>query len=191
MYCIFVFNFNMFNKLSFFSSTAGSASGSASGDARTAATLIEPGVRSFLKLSLQNCRQFKAQYYNTIFNTCTLFLFVAVIGTILYIKYKTKPSADDVERRKQQQREYVLSQLKLVNAKNYLAAKNATYYAVGSGSGSGSGLGNELSASSSITGLPEWNVGAATAGHYKLFVEDQQEKRNDEEYYLRMKTTSM
>jgi hypothetical protein len=183
----------MFNKLSFFSSTTtpGSTSSLSSGDARTAATLIEPGVRSFLKLSLQNCRQFKAQYYNTIFNTCTLFLFVAVIGTILFIKYKTKPTADEVERRKQQQREYVLSQLKLVNAKNYLAAKNATYYAVGSGSGPGPGVGPEPSSSSSqmITGLPEWNVGAATAGHYKLFVEDQQEKRNDEEYYLRMKTS--
>jgi hypothetical protein len=152
-----------------------------------AATLIEPGVRSFLKLSLQNCRQFKAQYYNSIFNTCIFFLFVAVIGTILYIKYKTKPSADEVELRKQQQREYVLSQLKLVNAKNYLAAKNATYYAVGSGPEPGSGT---ESSSQMITGLPEWNVGAATAGHYKLFVEDQQERRNDEEYYLRMRTST-
>jgi len=178
----------MFNKLSFFSSTTpGSISSLSSGDARTAATLIEPGVRSFLKLSLQNCRQFKAQYYNSIFNTCIFFLFVAVIGSILYIKYKTKPSADEVELRKQQQREYVLSQLKLVNAKNYLAAKNATYYAVGSGSEPGLG---SSSSSQMITGLPEWNVGAATAGHYKLFVEDQQERRNDEEYYLRMKTST-
>jgi len=177
----------MFNKLSFFSSTPtmGSVSSLSSGDARTAATLVEPGVRSFLKLSLQNCKQFKAQYYNTIFNTCTLFLFVAVVGTILFIKYKTKPSADEIERRKQQQREYVLSQLKLVNAKNYLAAKNATYNAVGSGAGTEpSSLSSQM-----ITGLPEWNVGATTSGHYKLFVEDQQEKRNDEEYYLRMKTS--
>jgi hypothetical protein len=180
----------MFNKLSFFSSApmTGSGLGSAAGDSKTAATLIEPGVRSFLKLSLQNCRQFKAQYYNAIFNTCTLFLFVAVVGTILFIKYKTKPTADEVERRKQQQREYVLSQLKLVNAKNYLAAKNATYYAVGSGSGPEPSS-SSLQSSQMITGLPEWNVGAATAGHYKLFVEDQQEKRNDEEYYLRMKTS--
>jgi hypothetical protein len=44
-----------------------------------------------------------------------------------------------VEERRQQQREYVLSQLKLVNAKNYLAAKNASYQSIGSGSGSGSG----------------------------------------------------
>ena len=153
----------------------------------SSASLIEPGVKSFLKLSLQNCRQVKEQYYNTIFNTCTFFIFIAVIGTILFIKYKTKPSADEVEQRRQSQREYVLSQLKLVNAKNYLAAKNSSYQAVGSGPMSSGG---DASGSSSkmITGLPEWNVGSATSGHYQMFIEDQQEKRNDEEYYLRMKT---
>jgi hypothetical protein len=151
----------------------------------SSASLIEPGVKSFLKLSLQNCRQVKEQYYNTIFNACTFFIFIAVIGTILFIKYKTKPSADEVEQQRQTQREYVLSQLKLVNAKNYLAAKNSSYQAVGSGPRS-SGI--DGSSSQMITGLPEWNVGSATSGHYQMFIEDQQEKRNDEEYYLRMKT---
>ena len=149
----------------------------------SSASLIEPGVKSFLKLSLQNCRQVKEQHYNTIFNACTLFIFIAVIGTILFIKYKTKPSADEVEQRRQSQREYVLSQLKLVNAKNYLAAKNSSYQAVGSGPGPRGGEESQM-----ITGLPEWNVGSATSGHYQMFIEDQQEKRNDEEYYLRMKT---
>jgi hypothetical protein len=152
----------------------------------SSASLIEPGVKSFLKLSLQNCRQVKEQYYNTIFNACTFFIFVAVIGIILFIKYKTKPSADEVEQRRQAQREYVLSQLKLVNAKNYLAAKNASYQSIGSGPGPM----NSGGMSQMITGLPEWNVGAATSGHYQMFIEDQQEKRNDEEYYLRMKTMS-
>jgi hypothetical protein len=152
----------------------------------SSASLIEPGVKSFLKLSLQNCRQVKEQHYNTIFNACTFFIFIAVIGSILFIKYKTKPSADEVEQRRQAQREYVLSQLKLVNAKNYLAAKNSSYQAIGSGPRS-SGI--HGTSSQMITGLPEWNVGSATSGHYQMFVEDQQEKRNDEEYYLRMKTT--
>jgi hypothetical protein len=151
----------------------------------SSASLIEPGVKSFLKLSLQNCRQVKEQYYNTIFNACTFFIFIAVVGTILFIKYKTKPSADEVEQQRQTQREYVLSQLKLVNAKNYLAAKNSSYQAVGSGPRSN---GIDGSSSQMITGLPEWNVGSATSGHYQMFIEDQQEKRNDEEYYLRMKT---
>ena len=151
----------------------------------SSASLIEPGVKSFLKLSLQNCKQVKERYYNTIFNAGIFLIFIAIIGTILFIKYKTKPSADEVEQRRQTQREYVLSQLKLVNAKNYLAAKNSSYQAIGSGPR------HEKSDENSqmITGLPEWNVGSATSGHYQMFIEDQQEKRNDEEYYLRMKTT--
>jgi hypothetical protein len=155
----------------------------------TPASLIEPGVKSFLKLSLQNCRQFKERHYNTIFNMCVFVGFIGVVGTILFVKYKTKPTPDEVEERRQQQREYVLSRLKLVNAKNYLAAKNASYQSIGSGPVSDTGSGSIYGSSSQmITGLPEWNVGAATSGHYQMFIEDQQEKRNDEEYYLRMKT---
>jgi hypothetical protein len=159
------------------------------GTTQNAAALIEPGVKSFLKLSLQNCRQMKERYYNTIFNVCTLVGFIAIVGTILFIKYKTKPTADEVEQRKQFQREYVLSQLKLVNAKNYLAAKNASYYAVGSGDplSQSQTQSRNQNQSQMITGLPEWNVGAATAGHYQMFLEEQNEKRNDEEYYMRLK----
>ena len=154
----------------------------------TAASLIEPGVKSFLKLSLQNCRQFKERYYNTIFNACVFIGFIVVVGTILFVKYKTKPSAEEAEQRRQAQREYVLSQLKLVNAKNYLAAKNASYQSIGSGVPSSSSSSSANASSHMITGLPEWNVGSATTGHYQMFIEDQQERRNDEEYYLRMKT---
>lgn len=158
--------------------------------AQSAASLIEPGVKSFLKLSLQNCRQVKERYYNTIFNVCVFIGLVGVVGTILFVKYKTKPTADEVDRRRQEQREYVLSQLKLVNAKNYLAAKNASYQSIGSGvPSSASASASSTNASSQmITGLPEWNVDSATSGHYQMFIENQQEKRNDEEYYLRMKS---
>jgi hypothetical protein len=153
-----------------------------------AASLIEPGVKSFLKLSLQNCRQFKERHYNTIFNACVLVGFIGVVGTILFVKYKTKPTPDEVDRRRQEQREYVLSQLKLVNAKNYLSAKNASYQSIGSGAPAASASASANASSQMITGLPEWNVGAATSGHYQMFIENQQERRNDEEYYLRMKT---
>ena len=160
--------------------------------AQPAAALIEPGVKSFLKLSLQNCRQVKERHYNTIFNVCVFIGFIGVVGTILFVKYKTKPTSEEAEQRRQEQREYVLSQLKLVNAKNYLAAKNASYQSIGSGvpasASASSAVASSSSSSQMITGLPEWNVGASTSGHYQMFIEDQQERRNDEEYYLRMKT---
>ena len=91
-------------------------------------SLIEPGVRSFLKISLQNCKQLKEQYYNAIFNTAAFATFVAVVGIILVVKYKFKPSEEERERKLQEQREYVLSKLKLVNAKNFRASKNYSWH---------------------------------------------------------------
>lgn len=140
-------------------------------------SLIEPGVRSFLKISLQNCKQLKEQYYNAIFNTAAFATFVAVVGIILVVKYKFKPSEEERERKLQEQREYVLSKLKLVNAKNFLASKN--YSLVG-----GANNNNNNNGSGSITNLPVWNTSAT--GHYELFAQNQIEQRKDEEYFMRM-----
>ena len=152
-------------------------------------SLIEPGVRSFLKISLQNCKQLKEQYYNAIFNTAAFATFVAVVGIILVVKYKFKPTEEERERKIQEQREYVLSKLKLVNAKNFLASKN--YSLVGGGGGGGSTTttttNNTINTSNdigSITNLPVWNTSAT--GHYELFAQNQLEQRKDEEYFMRM-----
>ena len=148
-------------------------------------SLIEPGVRSFLKISLQNCKQLKEQYYNAIFNTAAFATFVAVVGIILVVKYKFKPTEEERERKIQEQREYVLSKLKLVNAKNFLASKN--YSLVGGGGGGGGSTNNTNNKSNdigSITNLPVWNTSAT--GHYELFAQNQLEQRKDEEYFMRM-----
>jgi hypothetical protein len=152
-------------------------------------SLIEPGVRSFLKISLQNCKQLKEQYYNAIFNTAAFATFVAVVGIILVVKYKFKPSAEERERKLQEQREYVLSKLKLVNAKNFLASKN--YSLVGGGANIGNNNNNNnnnninnTNGSGPITNLPLWNTSAT--GHYELFTQNQIEQRKDEEYFMRM-----
>jgi hypothetical protein len=152
-------------------------------------SLIEPGVRSFLKISLQNCKQLKEQYYNAIFNTAAFATFVAVVGIILVVKYKFKPTEEERERKIQEQREYVLSKLKLVNAKNFLASKN---YSLVGGGGEGGGGGstttnntnNKSNDIGSITNLPVWNTSAT--GHYELFAQNQLEQRKDEEYFMRM-----
>jgi hypothetical protein len=151
-------------------------------------SLIEPGVRSFLKISLQNCKQLKEQYYNAIFNTAAFATFVAVVGIILVVKYKFKPTEEERERKIQEQREYVLSKLKLVNAKNFLASKNYSLVGGGGGGGGGSTITNNTNNKSndigSITNLPVWNTSAT--GHYELFAQNQLEQRKDEEYFMRM-----
>jgi hypothetical protein len=151
-------------------------------------SLIEPGVRSFLKISLQNCKQLKEQYYNAIFNTAAFATFVAVVGIILVVKYKFKPTEEERERKIQEQREYVLSKLKLVNAKNFLASKNYSLVGGGGGGGGGSTTTNNTNNKSndigSITNLPVWNTSAT--GHYELFAQNQLAQRKDEDYFMRM-----
>jgi hypothetical protein len=132
-------------------------------------SLIEPGVRSFLKISLQNCKQLKDQYYSMIFNVSAFVIFVLVVGSILFIKYKCKPTPEEQYRKAQEQREYVLSKLKLVNAKNFLASKE-----MGSSAGS-INIGQ-------ITQLPNWNT-----GHHEILNENQNtaKTRSDEDYFMR------
>jgi hypothetical protein len=147
-------------------------------------SLIEPGVRSFLKISLQNCKQLKEQYYNAIFNTAAFATFVAVVGIILVVKYKFKPSEEERERKLREQREYVLSKLKLVNAKNFLASKNYSLVGGANNNNINNNNNNINNGSGSITNLPVWNTSAT--GHYELFAQNQIEQRKDEEYFMRM-----
>ena len=157
-------------------------------DSRNPISLIEPGVKSFLKISLQNCKQLKEQYYSAIFNASALAVFTGIVSIILFIKYKFKPTPEERENKLQEQREYVLSKLKLVNAKNFLASKTTAAY---------SGAGTELSSNGgvvsvnanvnmgSITNLPNWSE--AASGHYELFSQNQK-RRPDEDYFMRLQT---
>jgi len=144
---------------------------------RNPISLIEPGVKSFLKISLQNCKQLKEQYYSAIFNASAFVIFVAIVGIILFIKYKFKPTPEEREKRLQEQKEYVLSKLKLVNAKNFLESKNNT---------SASSLTNNMNVGP-ITNLPNWGT---IAGHYELFSQNQTQNHRmvDEDYFMRMQT---
>ena len=141
-------------------------------------SLIEPGVRSFLKISLQNCKQLKEQYYSTLFNISAFVVFVLVIGSILFIKYKYKPTPEEQYRKAQEQRDYVLSKLKLVNAKNFLESKSKGAANINITTG-GDGLGQ-------ITQLPNW--GTTATGHYEIMndrVPPNNMKRADEDYFKR------
>jgi hypothetical protein len=155
-------------------------------DSRNPISLIEPGVKSFLKISLQNCKQLKEQYYSAIFNASAFAIFAAIVSIILFIKYKFKPTPEERENKLQEQREYVLSKLKLVNAKNFLASKTSAAY---SGAGAGSAMGETNAIANvnmgSITNLPNWTTTAV--GHYELFSQNQK-RRPDEDYFMRLQT---
>ena len=142
-------------------------------------SLIEPGVRSFLKISLQNCKHLKDQYYSTIFNVSAFIVFVLVVGTILVIKYKFKPTPEEQYRKAQEQREYVLSKLKLVNAKNFLASKETGR--VGGDNNNNNNNNINIGQIGQITQLPNWNT-----GHHEILSSSRgAAPRSDEEYFMR------
>ena len=53
-------------------------------------TLVEPGVKYFLKETLKQCNEFKNTYHNYIFNISLGALFFFILGLLLLYKYKGK-----------------------------------------------------------------------------------------------------
>jgi len=78
--------------------------------------LTEPGVKSFISGILKGCHQVKTHHYNTVFNITMFSLFVMLLGGILYYKYKGKLTPEEKERKKQQEKQYILTKLNNVSA---------------------------------------------------------------------------
>lgn len=74
--------------------------------------LTEPGVKFFIKETLKKCRTVKDGYYSIIFNVGLLILFVSLLGTLLLYRSKNKPTKEEVDKRRQSNREYVLGKIK-------------------------------------------------------------------------------
>lgn len=78
--------------------------------------LIEPGVKSFFNGILKGCNQIRSNHYNTIFNISMFILFVLLLSSILYFKYKGKLTPEEKERKIQQEKQYILTRLNNVSA---------------------------------------------------------------------------
>lgn len=116
-------------------------------DNASAPTLIEPGVRYFLSKSLEQCHKVKDYYHSRTFNFTMGAAFFICLGVFLYIRYKGKPSPEEVEAKKKQQQEYILSKLKMINATHYAQSKGIPMDARTHPAGNGMGM---------LTNLPLW-----------------------------------
>lgn len=96
--------------------------------------LIEPGVKYFLNETLKQCHQFKEKYNNMLFNVTLFVLFFIVLGILLLIKYKGKPSQEEIEQKELEKKQYILSKIR-----NFQDARQKAQ--------------QEL-----ITGLPHWET---------------------------------
>uniref|UniRef100_A0A6C0B2H4 Uncharacterized protein n=1 Tax=viral metagenome TaxID=1070528 RepID=A0A6C0B2H4_9ZZZZ len=94
--------------------------------------LIEPGVKYFLSETLKQCRVFKNNYHNLLFNIALGVGFMVLLGTILLFKYKGKLTPAEKEMKNRQKQQYILSKIQ-----NFQESKQRAH--------------QEL-----ITGLPHW-----------------------------------
>jgi hypothetical protein len=73
-----------------------------------------------------------------------LFLF---LGVFLYVRYKGKPTPEEIEAKKRRQQEYILSKIKMVNATHYAQSKGIPMDCRTHPAGNGLGM---------LTNLPAW-----------------------------------
>jgi len=74
-------------------------------------TLIEPGVRYFLGITLKECRKFKDKNSTIFFNIYMTCILIAVIGGFLLYRYRGKLTPAELEIKNRKKKEYIISKL--------------------------------------------------------------------------------
>lgn len=74
--------------------------------------LTEPGIRSHLLTTLEECKQIKFSYYTTLFNGVMLVTFIALVASILYFKKKTKLTDQQKKKKNEDDRAYIVNRLR-------------------------------------------------------------------------------
>jgi len=77
-------------------------------------TLIEPGVKYFLNETLKNCRNKKQVSEKININIALFALFSIIIGSILYYKWKHKPTLEELKQRDNIKKHYILNKIKQI-----------------------------------------------------------------------------
>ena len=74
--------------------------------------LIETGVYVYLQNTLYNCREHRSRVFYIGLNIAVFLLFVAFIGTILYVCYTQKKSPYETYQKQLNDQEYILSKIR-------------------------------------------------------------------------------
>ena len=74
--------------------------------------LIEPGIKYFLNETLKQCKEFRNNYNNLLFNACLFLSFLVVLGAILLYKYKGKLTPVEKDMKDRMKQQYILSKIK-------------------------------------------------------------------------------
>lgn len=79
--------------------------------------LTEPGVKYFLKETLKKCKIKKDKQFNNSMNLGLLCIFIGIVSTLLYYKYKTRPTKEDRKKLKQLKRDYFINKVRQLESK--------------------------------------------------------------------------
>ena len=75
-------------------------------------SLIEPGVKYFLRETLKQCHHFKEKHHNFLLNLGLFALFLFILGFILLYKYKGRLTPAEKEEKTREKQQYILSKIK-------------------------------------------------------------------------------
>ena len=73
--------------------------------------LCEPGIKSFLRSSLNESHKFKEKYINFFFNLSMLLMFIVILGSMLYYRYKGRLTPNEIALKNRKKKEYIISKL--------------------------------------------------------------------------------
>lgn len=75
-------------------------------------TLVEPGVKYFIRETLKKCHGYKETYKNQIFNVGLFVSMVVIVGIVLAYRYKGKPSPEEVAQKDREKKQYIISKIR-------------------------------------------------------------------------------
>ena len=79
--------------------------------------LCEPGIKYFLKSSLNESHKFKEKYINFFYNISMLLVFIALLSAILYYRYKGRLSPNEIALKNRRKKEYIVSKVQHLAAR--------------------------------------------------------------------------
>ena len=79
--------------------------------------LTEPGASYFLKETLKKCKIKKDVEMNNLMNLGLFITFVTITCSLLYYKFKTRPTEEDREKVKRLKREYFVNRVRQLESK--------------------------------------------------------------------------
>jgi hypothetical protein len=85
--------------------------------------LIDHHVKYHLYTTLQKCHQTRLKYHTVALNVIVATVFFGIIGWILYRRYKTRPTDEEVRERMARDQEYIVSKIRFYQEENHRMAE--------------------------------------------------------------------